>query len=235
MEIHLDQTSFDALFEDRYKPFRSRNARVMYNTFIKQIRNEYLTTLDIQEDLEYLGIDLSKKEINAWLRSLQQAGLIVKDEERGKPTTVSYEDKYTFDKWRLTEDGVATAGELDLLLSSNDVQIEELKEDQQDISGMGEATTSHAEGLDYMGRLLLLRLDQHGGMMPWEELRKEIVSDEGFSALVRGLQEKGLVALSERSDRSLLFRLLSLFGFVSESPIVQLTSVGLEYAGYENS
>ncbi|MBA7655256.1 hypothetical protein ES703_63158 [subsurface metagenome] len=47
----LDQNLFDRLFEKAYKPFRSRNARTLFNIFIVEKEKEYLTTLDIQTHL----------------------------------------------------------------------------------------------------------------------------------------------------------------------------------------
>jgi len=67
--------------------------------------NKSLTTLDLQSKLEINRIHLSKKEINGWLHSLQGAKLAQKGDQRGKPTTIPYDDKYSFDLWTITDLG----------------------------------------------------------------------------------------------------------------------------------
>lgn len=101
----LTEEKFEELFEKNLRPLKNKNARIIYKIFIETKRVNFLTTLDLQTKLEELGIRLSKKEINGWLRSLHDAGLITKEENRGKPTTLDYDDKYTFDMWSLTPEG----------------------------------------------------------------------------------------------------------------------------------
>lgn len=110
------EDKFEELFEKNLRPLKSKNARIIYNIFIETKGVNFLTTLDLQTKLEKFEIRLSKKEINGWLRSLHEAGLITKEEDRGKPTTLDYDDKYTFDMWRLTPEGDEIAVGIDHLL-----------------------------------------------------------------------------------------------------------------------
>jgi DNA-binding HxlR family transcriptional regulator len=112
----LIEEKFEELFEKNLRPLKSKNARIIYKIFVETKRVNFLTTLDLQTKLEELGIRLLKKEINGWLRSLHDAGLITKEENRGKPTTLDYDDKYTFDMWSLTPEGDEIAVGIDHLV-----------------------------------------------------------------------------------------------------------------------
>ncbi len=101
----IAKNATDKLFDSHLRPLRSKNARTIFQTFVNARDVKFLTTLDLQTKLDELGILLSKKEINGWLRSLYDAGLIAKEEDRGKPTTLAYDNKYTFDMWTLTVKG----------------------------------------------------------------------------------------------------------------------------------
>jgi len=93
----------DELFDIYLRPLRSRNARKIFMLIVQERKS--LTTLDLQSKLEINGIHLSKKEINGWLHTLQQAKLAKKGDQRGKPTTITYDDKYSFDLWTITDLG----------------------------------------------------------------------------------------------------------------------------------
>jgi hypothetical protein len=101
----IAENAMDEFFDSHLRPLRSKNARTIFQMFVNARNVKFLTTLDLQTKLDGLGILLSKKEINGWLRSLYDAGLIGKEEDRGKPTTLAYENKYTFDMWMLTTKG----------------------------------------------------------------------------------------------------------------------------------
>lgn len=109
------QTSeeLDRLFEEILRPLQSRNARQIF-LVLRDSDIEYLTTYDIQPILEKNGNKLSKVELNNWLSSLQEAGLVQKADERGKPTTRSYKRRYTFDLWKLTKKGLDTSHMLEI-------------------------------------------------------------------------------------------------------------------------
>jgi len=116
-----EEADFDTLFEMYLKPLKSKNARKIFKVLSTEESVDSMTTLDIQTKLDDSGTSLSKKEINGWLHSLSTAGLALKDESRGKPTTIDYDDKYTFDHWRLTELGVIIAENLPHLLRTNPI------------------------------------------------------------------------------------------------------------------
>ncbi len=103
----------DIIFEETLRPLMSRSARQIYIILVKSAET-HLTTLDIQDILKNRAVKLSKKELNNWLSSLQSAGLVQKDLERGKPTTIPYNDKYTYDLWSLTGKGLETAQKLSI-------------------------------------------------------------------------------------------------------------------------
>lgn len=121
----LTEEEMDELFEIRLRPMKSKNARTIYMIFIDQRPRKELTTLDIQSRLVQDGISLSKKEINAWLKSLQSANLISKDDNRGKPTTIQYDRRYTFDLWSLTREGIGLYENLETLLKKGDRTVKE--------------------------------------------------------------------------------------------------------------
>jgi len=102
----LDQT-----FENTLRPLMSGSARQIFMTLVKSPKPQ-LTTLDMQNAPEARGAKLGKKELNNWLSSLQTAGLVQKEPERGKPTTTVYNGRYTYDLWSLTEKGRGTAQKL---------------------------------------------------------------------------------------------------------------------------
>jgi len=113
----LDIHELDQLFEVDLKPLKNANARILYKLFLDSKRSKHLTTLDIQDKLKSTDLMLRKKEINAWLGSLQIAGLITKENMRGKPTTIDYRGRYTYDLWRLTEKGRDIANKISIFSS----------------------------------------------------------------------------------------------------------------------
>lgn len=113
----LDIRALDQLFEVDLKPLKNANARILYKIFLDSKKSKHLTTLDIQDLLKSTDLTLHKKEINAWLSGLQVAGLITKEHERGKPTTLVYVGRYTYDLWSLTEKGRDMAKKIEILSS----------------------------------------------------------------------------------------------------------------------
>jgi len=75
----------DTLFEGPLKPLHSKNTRRIFEIFYQKRKYEHLTTYDIEKELDEQGLSINKKEINGWLVFLQNAGLILKMEKRGKP------------------------------------------------------------------------------------------------------------------------------------------------------
>jgi hypothetical protein len=127
----LDIRSLDRLFEVDLKPLKNNNARILYKIFLDSKTSKHLTTLDIQDKLKTTDLMLQKKEINAWLSSLQSAGLITKENMRGKPTTIDYIGRYTYDLWRLTEKGREIAKKL-VVFSSGKTSLKGLDDAQTD-------------------------------------------------------------------------------------------------------
>lgn len=232
----LDPKLFDRLFERAYKPFRSRNARTLFNIFIVEKEKEYLTTLDIQTNLNEMGIDLSKKEINAWLRSLQEADLITKGQNRGKPTTLAYDDKYTFDMWSLTETGVNVSEDLKELMSGT-ISGEQYN---NNVSVDDRAVTDAAAPLQddgslqasFLQSLLLSELQRSEGRMRRNELLKKLIPgntelDYALSALI----ERGLIDVKKQKDSGFLTRVLVTLGLKPEEREVHLTEKGHRLPG----
>lgn len=232
----LDQKLFDQLFERAYKPFRSRNARTLFNIFIVEKEKEHLTTLDIQTHLDEIGIDLSKKEINAWLRSLQEADLITKEQERGKPTTLVYDDKYTFDKWSLSEKGLNVSEDLRELISgtiggeqyNNNVSVD-------DRAVTDAAAPSKDDGslqASYLQSLLLSELRRSSGIMRRNELLKKLIpGDAELDYALSALIEQGLIDVKKRKGGGFLTRVLVTLGFKPGDREVHLTEKGHRLPG----
>jgi hypothetical protein len=80
-----------------------------------------ITTLDMQEFLKNYNNPLSKKELNNWLKVLQDANLIKKGEIRGKPTTIPYSGRYSFDLYQLTETGYEINSKINTFLGKNPI------------------------------------------------------------------------------------------------------------------
>ena len=224
----LDQNLFDRLFEKAYKPFRSRNARTLFNIFIVEKEKEYLTTLDIQTHLDETGIDLSKKEINAWLRSLREAGLITKEQERGKPTTLAYDDKYTFDKWSLTETGLNVSEDLRELISgtlNGEQHPKTIRIDRRPVADSSALSKyDGSQQVNILQDLLLAELRRSDGKMQKNDLMKRLIPgnaeiDHALSALI----EQGLIDIKERDGGGFLTRVLVTLGLKTEDMEVHLT------------
>jgi len=224
----LDQNLFDRLFEKAYKPFRSRNARTLFNIFIVEKEKEYLTTLDIQTHLDGRGIGLSKKEINAWLRSLQEAGLITKEQERGKPTTLAYDDKYTFDKWSLTETGLNVSDDLRELISgtlNGEQHLITIRIDRRPLADSSALSKDDgSQQVNILQDLLLAELRRSDGKMQKNDLMKKLIPgnaeiDHALSALI----EQGLIDIKERDGGGFLTRVLVALGLKTEDKEVHLT------------
>jgi DNA-binding transcriptional ArsR family regulator len=232
----LDQKLFDQLFERAYKPFRSRNARTLFNIFIVEKEKEHLTTLDIQTHLDEIGIDLSKKEINAWLRSLQEADLITKEQERGKPTTLVYDDKYTFDKWSLSEKGLNVSEDLRELISGTiggEQYNNNLSVDDRAVTDT--AAPSQDDGslqASYLQSLLLSELRRSSGIMQRNELLKKLIpGDAELDYALSELIEQGLIDVKKRKGGGFLTRVLVTLGLKPGDREVHLTEKGHRLPG----
>ena len=100
----LKKEEMDQIFDNTLRPLWSKSARTIFKVLLDSDKS-YMTTLDIQDKIKKFNLKLSKKEINNWLTSLQEANFVSKEENRGKPTTIEYNGRYTFDLWRTTKNG----------------------------------------------------------------------------------------------------------------------------------
>ena len=116
-----NKEELDEIFEKTLRPLQSRNARHIF-LLLRDSKEEYLTTYDIQPMLEAQGNKLNKVELNNWLSALQDVGLVQKAPERGKPTTRPYTRRYTFDLWKLSQKGRETANLLEVFMGNTPIQ-----------------------------------------------------------------------------------------------------------------
>jgi predicted transcriptional regulator len=109
MQFNKDEVgtlTLDDILEVRLRPLHNLNTREVFMLFNELTEeSEVLTTLDIQSRLGERGISLRKKEINLSLHYLTRAGLIERLPQRGKPTIVDYDGRYSFDLWKMREEG----------------------------------------------------------------------------------------------------------------------------------
>ena len=114
----------EEIFDKTLRPLQSRNARHIF-LILRDTGQEYLTTYDMQPILEGQENKLNKVELNNWLTALQDVGLVRKASKRGKPTTVPYTRRYTFDLWKLTKKGRETSFQLDVFRGNIPIQVKE--------------------------------------------------------------------------------------------------------------
>ena len=166
----LNKEFLDGLFDRTLKPLHSKNARIIYKIFYDKQKFDHLTTHDIETQLAEYSITLNKKEINGWLLSLQEAGLIVKLDERGKPIASNYDNRYTFDLWKLTETGLKVGYRISNLMSV---------EKNVNLPHLSELTPSLIHELEdlYITVKVLTILHEYGGSMSYVNLRKRLAVD----------------------------------------------------------
>ena len=119
-----NREELDEIFEKTLRPLQSRNARHIF-LILRDTEKEYLTTYDMQPILEEQRNKLTKVELNNWLSALQEVGLVRKASERGKPTTLLYNKRYTFDLWKLTQKGLEISFQLDVFRGNTPIQVRE--------------------------------------------------------------------------------------------------------------
>jgi len=215
--LSLDEKKLEELFETHLRPMKSRNARTLFRLFLGSKGVEYLTTLDLQIKLSELGLKLNKKEINGWLCSLQNAGLIVKEEERGKPTTITYDDKYTFDMWRLTSKGLEIEEGINHLIGSKASSPEIPFFDLEDIASMEEGTRirilSQIEET-YVQLAMLRCLSMAGGILTRIEMGSRITTQHSaLEKMIAKSRDQGLISETISPKKTgLISRFLRLLG-----------------------
>ena len=207
------------LFDVQLRPLRSKNARTIYLIIVDMKNIPFLTTFDLQNKLKQMNIDLSKKEINGWLKSLQEAGLITKEAERGKPSTTIYDDKYTFDKWCITPKGEEIsnivnsliAGKIESIISPSIETIEE-------IAGENKITKKQRrDNIEqiYLYLTALKGLLSRGGLISRDEIHESLIPEEAAcDKTISSFLDKGLIEAVEplRTSglRLWLYRMLGL-------------------------
>ena len=172
----LDIRALDQLFEVDLKPLKNTNARMLYKIFLDSKKSKHLTTLDIQDKLKSTDLMLQKKEINAWLSSLQSAGLITKESMRGKPTTIEYHGRYTYDLWRLTEKGQDIANKI-AIISSEKTSLKGLDNIDTDADFEQTGTKNYADShrkTDHNLMTLLRAILHTKDVITLEELREQM-------------------------------------------------------------
>ena len=220
------QKQLDSLFEGVLKPLHSRNARRIFEVFNQYQEYNYITTHDIEIELEKQGLSINKKEINSWLLTLQEAQLILKLDDRGKPVISNYEDRYTFDLWQLTKTGLIVSQKLSIFMKEKKVILPSLTE-------FTPSTIHELEDL-YLTARLLITLFNHGGSLGYTELLKELTIDREKLAVYSwpdaSYSEKPLFEVTVKPP-SLKAKVFKIFGWVLEQDIsFKLTEDGLKIA-----
>jgi hypothetical protein len=193
----------DIIFEKTLRSLMSDSARQIYITLVKSAET-YLTTLDMQDILKNRGVKLSKKELNNWLSSLQSAGLVQKDPERGKPTTTPYNDKYTYDLWSLTGKGLETAQKLSIFTQKTPTLSKVKTITETRLPGLENVTEEQMTRLETlylnMKILRILRDEVHPSPMKQLSVKSGINHDvlQGFIERQIKSDEKPLYLLSEK-------------------------------------
>jgi hypothetical protein len=223
MDKNEKASELDLLFDGPLRPLHSKNARLIWEVFYDNKHHEHLTTHDLENILELRGFSISKKEINAWLVSLQEAGLILKLGERGKPVASEYSDRYTFDLWRLSEAGLNLRQRLRYLVDAKEASklpklIELSLETMNDIEDL------------YLTSKILLMLHNNGGSLSYTELRKRLAIDREKLAVYSwpdaSHSDKPLFEIKLKPP-TLRTRALKLFGWVIEDDLMfTLTEAG---------
>ena len=200
----LDIRVLDQLFEVDLKPLKNTNARILYKIFLDSKLSKHLTTLDIQDKLKSTDLMLQKKEINAWLSSLQSAGLITKESMRGKPTTIDYLGRYTYDLWGLTEKGRDIAKKL-VIFSSGKTSLKGLDNAQTDaVFGQKEVKSypdSHNNLTDPILMALLRAILHTRDAITLEDLRDQMSpsAESLLESISRGNLDGVLIVKPEES------------------------------------
>jgi hypothetical protein len=228
---------YDKLFEIQLKPLKSKNARKIFKIFVDESGIEYLTTLDLQTKLYRYSIKLSKKEINGWLRTLHDAGLITKGEKRGKPTTMEYEDKYTFDMWNITPKGMEIAEGINKLIRGKTESLAFVHVTDWDSLAEMDADTKQQimKDLDetYTKLTVLRNLMKAGGQMKKTDLRKGLIpEDSSFEKFISSSIEQGLLKEVENlSIYGSILWFLRLLGLSTQGEVsIHLTEKGYNQA-----
>ncbi len=224
--------TLDLLFEGPLKPLHSKNARYIFKVFMDNKRYQHLTTHDIEKVLEERGLVINKKEINAWLVSLQNAKLIIKMNERGKPIVSRYEDRYTFDLWCLSETGLNVGQNLSIFIDNK------LPKNIPKLADLTPEIIHEIEDLYFTSKILLI-LYNYGGVLTYSELRKHLAVDREKLAIYSwpdvSHSEKPLFEITIKPP-TLRTKIFKIFGWVFEQDLTfKLTDEGQNIANIISS
>jgi len=172
----LTAQNLDELFDGPLKPMNSDNARLVYKLFF-DARDKGLTTLDIQHLLKDYDRKYSKKDLHNWLNDLMDAGLITKESERGKPTTVAYNGRYTYDIWRLTPQGYQIGRKIERFLGKYPNLNERKTIEKTHIPSLQELKTGDLRELEslYLNSVILLALQKTGEKSNLKEISENTI------------------------------------------------------------
>jgi len=167
----LTAQNLDELFDGPLKPMNSDNARLVYKLFL-DAKDQGLTTLDIQHLLKDYDRKYSKKDLHNWLNDLMDAELITKESERGKPTTVAYNGRYTYDIWRLTPQGYQIGRKIERFLGKYPNLNEQKTIEKTRIPGLQELKIGDLREIEklYINSVILLTLQKTGGKSDLKEI-----------------------------------------------------------------
>ena len=172
--------------------------------------------------LEENGFSISKKEINSWLVSLQEVGLISKNDERGKPVALKYENRYTFDLWKLTKTGLIIGERLPRLMAKQSLSLPSLID-------LTPSMIHESEYLYFTTKLLILLYDR-GNQLSYRTVRNELAINREKLAVYSWpdstYSDKPLFEITIKPP-SLKSKIFKLFGWVIEQDLTfKLTKEG---------
>ncbi len=172
----LTAQNLDELFDGPLKPMNSDNARLVYKLFL-DAKDQGLTTLDIQHLLKDYDRKYSKKDLHNWLNNLMDAELITKERERGKPTKVAYNGRYTYDIWRLTPQGYQIGRKIERFLGKYPNLNEQKTIEKTRIPGLQELKTGDLREIEslYINSVILLALKKKGGKSDLKEISENTI------------------------------------------------------------
>jgi DNA-binding HxlR family transcriptional regulator len=217
--LERNEERLSELFDVQLRPLRSKNARTIYQIIVDMKNIPFLTTFDLQNKLKKMNIDLSKKEINGWLKSLQEASLITKEAERGKPLVTEYDDKYTFDKWCITPKGEEISNIIySLIAGKTESIISPSIETIEEIAGENKITKKQIrDNIEqiYLYLTALKGMRRKEGPISRNEIHESLIPEEAACDIaISNFLDKGLIEAVEPPRTSglrlWLYRMLGL-------------------------
>jgi DNA-binding HxlR family transcriptional regulator len=172
----LTAQNLDELFDGPLKPMNSRNARLVYKIFF-DAKDQELTTVDLQQLIQEHDRIYNKKDLHNWLNDLMSAGLITKESERGKPTKVEYNGRYTYDIWHLTPQGYQIGRKIERFLCKYPNLNEQKTIEKTRIPSLQELKTGDLREIEslYINSVILLALHKTGGKSDLNEISRNTI------------------------------------------------------------